>query len=134
MISERIPWTYLLKLQTAVNEYEATIKAVIAVSEDEDQKKSYTDKLTKQLADLDPILEKLHQAVNKVDSDAEEEPPVQTDNNKRVFSYMQMKIQTAEKSINTKLQLVRDTERNQGLTLSFIKSLGTFASWKTSSF
>ena len=42
----------------AVNEYEAAIKAVIAVLEDKDQKKSYTDKLTKQLADLDPILDK----------------------------------------------------------------------------
>ena len=73
MNSERIPWSYLSKLQTASKEYEAAIKAVLAVLEDKEQKKSYTDKLTKQLADLDPILEKLHQAVNKVDSDAEEE-------------------------------------------------------------
>ena len=58
-----------MKLQTASKEYEAAIKAVLAVSEDKEQKKSYTDKLTKQLADLDPILDKLYQAVNKVDSD-----------------------------------------------------------------
>ena len=60
MNSERIPQSYLSKLQTAVNEYEAAIKAVIAVSEDKDQKKSYKDKLIKQLADLNPILDKLH--------------------------------------------------------------------------
>ena len=42
MNSARIPQSYLSKLQTAVNEYEA----VIAVSKDEDEKKSYTDKLT----------------------------------------------------------------------------------------
>ena len=69
--------------------------------EDEDEKKSYTDKLTKQPADLDPILDKLHEAVYKFNSDAEEETPVQTDKNNRVLSYMQMKIQAAEKSLNT---------------------------------
>ena len=79
------------------------------------------DKLTKQLADLDPILEKLHQAVNKVDSNAEKEPPIQTDNNKRIFSYMQMKVQTAEKSINTKLQLVWDAEKEPEANTSHSK-------------
>ena len=51
MNSERIPRSYLSKLQMAVNEYEATIEAVIAVLEGEDQKKSYTDELIKQLTD-----------------------------------------------------------------------------------
>ena len=40
----------------ASKEYKAAIKALLAASEDEEQKKSYTDKLIKQLADLDPIL------------------------------------------------------------------------------
>ena len=47
MNSERIPRGYLSKLQTASKEYEAAIKAVLAVLEDKEQKKSYTDKLTK---------------------------------------------------------------------------------------
>ena len=46
MNSERIPQGYLSKLQTASKEYEASIRAVLAVSEDEEQKKSYTNKLT----------------------------------------------------------------------------------------
>ena len=92
MNSERIPQGYLSKLQTASKEYEAAIRAVLAVLEDEEQKKSYTDKLTKQLADLDLILERLHQAVNRVNSDAEEETSIPANNNKRVFSSMQMKV------------------------------------------
>ena len=84
MNSERIPQRYLSKLQSASKEYEASVRAVLAVLEDEEQKKSYTDKLTNQLADLDPILERLHQAVNRFDSDAEEETPIWTDSNKRV--------------------------------------------------
>ena len=124
MNSERIPWSYLSKFKTASKEYEAAIKAVLAVLEDEEQKKSYTNKLTKKLADLDPILEKLHQAVNKVNSDVEEEYPVRTDNNKRVFSYMQMKIQTAEKSINTKLQMLRDAEKEPEANTVLHKVIG----------
>ena len=79
--------------------------------EDEEQKKSYTDKLTKQLAELDPLLVKLHKAVNTVNSEEEAETPIQNDNNKRIFSYMQMKVNTAEKTVNTKLQLVWDAEK-----------------------
>ena len=111
MNSERIPRGYLSKLQSASKEYEASIRAVLAVLEDEEQKKSYTDKLTKQLADLDPLLEGLHLAVNIVNSEEEVETPIPTNNNKRIFSYMQMKVHTAEKTINTKLQLVWDAEK-----------------------
>ena len=42
MSSERIRRGYLSKLQTASKEYEAAIQAVLAVSEDKEQKKSYT--------------------------------------------------------------------------------------------
>ena len=45
MNSERIPWGYLSKLQSASKEYKASIRAVLAVLEDEEQKKSYTDNL-----------------------------------------------------------------------------------------
>ena len=47
MISSiRTPQSYLLKLETAVNEYETAVSAVIAVTEEEDIKKSYREKLT----------------------------------------------------------------------------------------
>ena len=98
----RTPQSYLLKLETAINEYKATIKAVIAVLEEEDDKKAYTDTLTLQLANLYPILDKLHEAVDKFDSDAEDETPVRTDKNNRVLSYMKMKIQAAVSVPNTK--------------------------------
>ena len=62
--------------------YKTTIKAVIAVSEEEDDKKAYTDKLTLQLAELDPIQDKLYEAVDKFDTDAEDETPILTDKTK----------------------------------------------------
>ena len=61
--SERIPWRYLSKLQIASEQYKASVKALIAVLEDEDQISTYTVKLTKQLAELDTLLKKLREAV-----------------------------------------------------------------------
>ena len=61
--SERIPRHYLSKLQLASEQYEAPVKALIEVLEDEEQINTYTVKLTKQLAELDILLEKLQEAV-----------------------------------------------------------------------
>ena len=61
--SERIPQCYLSKLQLASEQYEASVKALIAVLEDEEQINTYTVKITKQLAELDTLLEKLREAV-----------------------------------------------------------------------
>ena len=60
---------------------------------------------------MDTLLVKLHNAVNTVNSEEEAETPIQTDNNKRIFSYMQMKVQTVEKTVNAKLQFLRDAEK-----------------------
>ena len=79
--------------------------------EDEEQINTYTVKLTRQLAELDTLLVKLHDAVNTVDLEEEAETLIQTDNNKRIFSYIQMKVRTTEKTVNTKLQIVRDAEK-----------------------
>ena len=100
-----------MNLQTASKEHEVAIKAVLAVLEDEEQKKFYTGKLTKQLAGVDTLLIKLHDAVNTVDSEEDAETPIRTDNNKRIFSYIQMKAHTTEKTVNTKLQIVQDAEK-----------------------
>ena len=83
------------------------MKALIAVLEDEDQISTYTVKLTKQLADLDIFLEKLRAAVEN--TDLEDDIKISSrinKNNKRVFSYMQMRVQSTEKIIKTKLQIV----------------------------
>ena len=45
--SERIPWQYLSKLQKASSQYEASVRALVAVSEDKDQIATYSAKLTK---------------------------------------------------------------------------------------
>ena len=79
--SERIPQCYLSKLQLASEQYEASIKALLAVSEDEEQINTYTVKLTKELAGLDTLLEKLRDAVKNNDSEENTEIPVQIHNN-----------------------------------------------------
>ena len=65
--SEWIPWQYFMKLQEASQQYEASMRALLAVSENEDQIASYTAKLTKQLGELDILTEKLRAAVGNTD-------------------------------------------------------------------
>ena len=74
--SETIPRRQLSKLQLASEQYEASVKALLAVLEDEDQNKTYTAKLTKQLAGLDTFLKKLQDAVKNNISDDDTEIPV----------------------------------------------------------
>ena len=74
--SERIPQRYLSKLQLASKEYEPSVRAILAVLEDEDQKKAYTVKLTKQLTEFDTLLVKLHDGVNTINSEDDTEIPV----------------------------------------------------------
>ena len=74
--SERIPQCYLSKLQLASEQYEASVKALIAVLEDEEQINTYTVKLTKQLAELDTLLKKLQEAVKNNDLEDDTETPV----------------------------------------------------------
>ena len=87
----RTPQSYLSKLETAVNEYETAVSAVIAVTEEEDIKKSYKEKLTIQLAHLDPILDKLHDAVEAFNTSTEEEIPAQTDKTNQIISCIKLK-------------------------------------------
>ena len=74
--SERIPQCYLSKLQLASEQYEASVKALIAVLEDEEQINTSTVKLTKQLAELDTLLEKLRAAVKNTGLEDDTEIPV----------------------------------------------------------
>ena len=90
-----------MKLQLASEQYEASVKALLAVSEDEEQINTYTVKLTRQLAGLDTLLEKLQDDVENNYSEDSTEIPVWIDNNERIFSYMQMRVQTTEKIVNS---------------------------------
>ena len=58
-----------MKLQEASQQYEASVRALVAVSENEDQIASYTAKLTKQLGELDILTKKLRAAVGNTDSE-----------------------------------------------------------------
>ena len=68
----RTPQSSLSKLETAVSEYESAISAVIAVTEEHNIKTSYKEKLTVQLAQLDPVLDQLHDAVDAFNTSTEE--------------------------------------------------------------
>ena len=65
--SEQIPRQYLSKLQEASSQYEASVRALVAVSEDEDQIATYSAKLTKQLAELDILAARLRVAAGNTD-------------------------------------------------------------------
>ena len=82
------------------------MKALLAVLEDEEQINTHTAKLTRQQAGVDNLLKKLQEAVKDNDLEDDTETPVRINNNKRVFSYMQMRVQSTEKIVNTKLQIV----------------------------
>ena len=60
----RVPSTYLTKLSSSASEYEQAVAAVLATLEpDSDQRVVYTTKLSDQLALLDPLTNRLHDAV-----------------------------------------------------------------------
>ena len=89
--SVRTPQSYLTKLETAVAEYETAVSAVIAASEEKDIKKSYKEKLTAQLSQLDPVLNQLHDAVDSFNTSTEE-TPAQTDKTNRIISCIKLRI------------------------------------------
>ena len=87
----RTPKSYLSKLETAVKEYKTAVSAVLAVTEEDDIKKSYKEKLTVLLAQLDPFLDKLHDTVEAFNSSTKEEIPAQTDKTNRIISCLKFK-------------------------------------------
>ena len=89
------------------------MRALVAVSEDEDQIASYSTKFTMQLAELDILAAKLRAAAGNTDSEDVIENSSRIDRNKnRVFSYMQMRVQATEKIIYTKINIVRDARKD----------------------
>ena len=65
--SEQIPRDYYTRLQEGISQYEASVRALIAVSNKE-QTATYTTKLTNQQAKLDILAERLRVAAG-VDSE-----------------------------------------------------------------
>ena len=65
------------------------------------------------MALLDPILDKLHDAVEAFNTSTEDKTPAQTDKTNRIISCIKLKIHAAEKSISTKLKIVQDAEKEE---------------------
>ena len=82
--SIRVPQTNLTKLETTVTEYKTAVSAVIAASEEEEDKTTYKEKLTAQMQQLDPILNQLYDAVDAFNPPIT--PPAQTDKTTRILA------------------------------------------------
>ena len=81
------------------------MRALIAVS-NEEQTATYTTKLTTKRAEFDILLERLRVAAGVDSEDVTENSSGINENKKRVFSYMQMRVQATEKIIYTKINIV----------------------------
>ena len=102
-----------------MTEYETAVLAVIAASEEEEIKKSYKEKLTAQLLQLDPILNQLHDAVDAFNPSTE--TLAQTDKTTWIIACNKLKNHLAEKSINTKLKIVQNAEKEEDAFTSHSK-------------
>ena len=79
--SERIPRDYYTRLQEGISQYEASVRALIAVS-NEEQTAAYTTKLTTQQAELDILAKRLRVAAG-VDSEDVTENSSRINENKK---------------------------------------------------
>ena len=99
------------------------MRALIAVS-NEEQTATYTTKLTTQQAELNILAERLRVAASVYSEDMTKKSFRINENKKRVFSYMQMRVQATEKIIYTKIKIVRDAGRQPGANTVLSKVLG----------
>ena len=67
-----------------MTEYETAVSAVIAASEEEEDKMTYKEKLTAQMGQLDPILNQLYDAVEAFNPPTE--TPAQTDKTTQILA------------------------------------------------
>ena len=99
------------------------MRALIAVSNKE-QTTTYTTKLTTQRAELDILVERLRVAAGVDPEDVIENSSWINENKRRSFSYMQMRVQTTERIIQTKINIVRDAGRQPDANTVLSKVLG----------
>ena len=104
----RVPQNNLSKLEAAVIEYEAAITAVVAASEEPDNKVAYKEKITAQIRQLNPILNKLFDAVNAFKPP--EAPQAQANKAARLLACIRMKICAGQMRIETNIGIVTKEE------------------------
>ena len=62
LLTERVVNGHIKKMEESVTEYEDSITSIfIAVGDDDEKKRLYSDRLTKQMAKVNPILDQLYQ-------------------------------------------------------------------------
>ena len=112
----RVPSTYLTKLDSAASEYEQAVAVILASLEpDSDQRVVYTTKSSDQSALLDPLTNQLHDAIDNFKR-AEDLPleVVTARRITRIFSSIKLRIDASQKLIKSKIDLVRDAEKEEG--------------------
>ena len=114
---------YLTKLESAVSEYEQAVTVVLVTLEsDSDQRAVYTTKLSEQLALMDPVVNWLHDAIDSFK--CADNPPLEAVTAKRTarsISSIKLRIDSSRKLIKSKIDLVRDAEKEEGTLASLPK-------------
>ena len=109
----RVTQGYLTKLKAAVFDYEQAVTILLTSLEtDADQKAVYTNKLNEQMKLVDPILNKLHNAVDSF-KPATLPSPEAANKSARILACIKLKICSTQKTIESKIALVRDTEKEE---------------------
>ena len=116
-----VPCGYLTKLNSAVSEYEQAVTVVLTTLEsDPDQRAAYTTKLSEQLALVDPVVNRLHDAVDSFKR-AEDPPLEAAKRTARSISSIKLRIDPSWKLIKSKIYLVRDAEKDEEVLSSLPK-------------
>ena len=108
-----VPRGYLTKLNSAVSEYEQAVTVVLATLEsDSNQRGAFTTKLSEQLALVDPLVNRLHDTVDSF-KHAEDPPLEAAKRTARSISSIKLRIDSSRKLIKSKIDLVRDAEKDE---------------------
>ena len=110
LLTERVVKGHIQKLEEAVTEYEESISSIFVAAADNDEKKRlYSDKLFNQMAKVNPLLDQLYQIqkTNKAATD-----PEVTSQSCKLLKSIQLKVRLAQKSIESRLTLVQDAEKD----------------------
>ena len=111
LLNERVVNGHIQKLEEAVTVYEESISGIFAAAgDDTEKKKLFSDKLSDQMTKVNPLLDELYliQKTNK----AATEPTVPSQSSK-LLKTIQLKVRLAQKSIESRLTLVQEAEKEE---------------------
>ena len=111
LLNERVVKGHIQKLEEAVTVYEDSVSSIFAAAgDDTDKKKFFSEKLSDQMSKVNPLLDELYmiQETNK----AATEPTVLSQSSK-LLKTIQLKVRLAQKSIESRLNLVQEAEKEE---------------------